>query len=312
LVADAILAAARAFGLPDGVFALLFDAGHEVGQALVSHPLIKAVGFTGSRAGGDALMRLAAARPEPITVYAEMGSINPVFMLPAIIGSQTEQIASGLHASFTLGAGQFCTNPGVVLLPAGEAGDALRDELIRKTEETVPGIMLNAGIGRAYEAGLERLKAAGASLIGQGQAGAEAGIATVLETDLATATGNRELLDEVFGASTLLVRYHGTQELAEFARSLEGQLTATLFGEPEELEQQRELLGILEHKVGRLIINEFPTGVEVGPAMVHGGPYPASSDGRSTSVGTRAIERFTRYVAYQNFPRELLPVELRG
>lgn len=309
----AILDAARACGLPEGVFSLLFDDGYGVGQALVQHPEIKAVGFTGSRAGGEALLQLASARPEPVPVYAEMSSINPVFVLPQALRTRAEAIADGLHASFTLGVGQFCTSPGVVLLEDGTAGDSLRNRLVAKTGETPSGTMLTSGICEAYERGLERMKAAGAQQVGQAQEGNSSGLgrAAIWEVGVDGVIGNSELLQEVFGPSTLLVRYNDKDDLLTFAEAMEGQLTATLQGEPDELPTYKPLIDVLERKVGRLIVNQFPTGVEVGPAMVHGGPFPATSDGRSTSVGTHAIERFTRYVAYQNFPQSLLPLELR-
>ena len=320
LAGEAILAAAAATGMPTGVFALLFDDGHEVGGALVRHPKIKAVGFTGSRTGGEALMRIAAERPEPIPVYAEMGSVNPVFVLPEAAAARGREIAEGLHASFTLGVGQFCTNPGVTLVPVGAAGDALRDELVTLTSATAPGSMLNPGICKAYGQGLERLRATGATRLAEGGAGptngdadspATTGVASVWETELATVRQQPELLVEVFGPSTLLIRYDDPAELPAFADAMEGQLTATMIGEPTELAVQQQLVASLADRAGRLIVNQFPTGVEVTPAMVHGGPFPATSDGRSTSVGTHAIDRFTRLVAYQNFPQALLPTELR-
>lgn len=313
MAAEAVLAAAAATGMPAGVFALLFDDGHEVGQALVRDARIKAVGFTGSRTGGEALMRLAAERPEPIPVYAEMGSVNPVFVLPEAAAIRSDAIATGLHASFTLGVGQFCTNPGVVLLPRGPAGDALRDALVRMTAATPGGSMLNQRVCESYSQGLDRLLAAGATRLGSGTpgAGATEGVAAVWEADAAAVTARPELLAEVFGPSTLLVRYEDDADLVAFADAMEGQLTATLHGEAAELARQGALVASLADKVGRLIVNQFPTGVEVTPAMVHGGPFPATSDGRSTSVGTHAIDRFTRLVAYQNFPQELLPLALR-
>ena len=313
LAGRVLLDAARACGLPEGVFSLLFDDGYEVGQELVQHPKVKAIGFTGSRAGGEALMRLAATRPEPIPVYAEMSSVNPVFVLPQALRARAEAIADGLHGSFTLGVGQFCTSPGVVLLEAGTAGDALRERLVAKTSEASGDTMLTPGICEAYGRGLERMKTAGAQRVGQGQEGtsSSSGRAVVWEVDVGDVAKNPELLHEVFGPSTLLVRYQGKDELLNFAAALEGQLTATLQGESDELRDYKPLIDLLERKVGRLIVNQFPTGVEVGHAMVHGGPFPATSDGRSTSVGTHAIERFTRYVAYQNFPQSLLPRELR-
>ena len=313
LVARAIVAAARGQGMPDGVFALLYDDGYDVGQALVRHPLVRAVGFTGSRAGGQALMRLAAERPQPIPVYAEMSSVNPVFVLPGATRRRPEEIADGLLGSFTLGVGQFCTNPGVALLEAGEAGDRLRDRLVDGARDAEAHAMLTAGIHRAFTSGLQRLAGEGARKLAEGRRAGSltAASAAVWETDVSSALANPGLTQEVFGPSTLLIRYRDDAELLAFAGAMEGQLTATLHGEPDEWERYRPLVAALERKAGRLIVNQFPTGVEVCRAMVHGGPYPATSDGRTTSVGARAIERFTRLVAYQNFPEALLPAELR-
>lgn len=313
MVADVIAAAADSTDMPPGVFALVMDDGHEVGAALVQLPQVKAVGFTGSRAGGDALAQLAAARPEPIPVYAEMGSVNPVFVLPQAAAERGAELAQGLFASFTLGVGQFCTNPGVVLLPRGDAGDGVADKLSDLTSAAQAGTMLNARVCQLYGQGLERLRQAGGEALAQGSRGTGPTEAapTLWQAPLAAALDNPQLLSEVFGPSTLLLRYDNEEQLLEFAEAMEGQLTATLQGQPGELADQAELVEALAAKAGRLIVNQFPTGVEVGPAMVHGGPYPATSDGRGTSVGTLAIDRFTRWVAYQNFPHELLPAVLR-
>lgn len=309
ILADAV----RAAGLPAGTFALLFDAGHEVGQALVRHPLAAAVAFTGSRAGGEALMRLAAERPHPIPVFAEMGSVNPVLILPGALQARGAAIATGLHASFTLGAGQFCTNPGVVLLEEGEAGDAFLATLAELTAATAAGSLLTPGICQSYGKGQERLAALGAERLAQGSAGtaATAACAAVWQVTAERALAEPRLLEEVFGPSTLAVRYRGEEELERLLCHLEGNLTASVHAEPDELRAVAPLLSLLETKAGRLLINQFPTGVEVCHAMVHGGPFPATSDGRSTSVGTRSLERFTRFVAYQGFPQEALPPELR-
>ena len=314
--AAAVLRAAAATGMPEGVFAVVYDDGIEVGEALVRHPGVKAVGFTGSRGGGEALVRLAAARPEPIPVYAEMGSVNPVFVLPGATAARPKDVAEGLHASFTLGVGQFCTNPGVVFVPQDRGGDELTERLVKLTNGTPAGAMLNARVCQAYKRGLEELERAGARRLAGGATGEgpNDGVAALWEVALEDLAAARELLGEVFGPSTLLVRYGEPDELPAVAATLEGQLTATVHGEPFELEPggvADALFQVLVDRAGRLIVNQFPTGVEVGPAMVHGGPYPATSDGRSTSVGTRAIERFTRYVAFQNFPEALLPPALR-
>lgn len=314
-VAAAVLKAADATGMPKGVFALLFDDGYGVGEALVRDPRIRAVGFTGSRSGGKALMAIASQRPVPIPVYAEMSSVNPLFVLPGAAEARGEAIADGVHSSFTLGVGQFCTNPGVVLLPLGAAGDMIRDRLAERTRATDPAVMLTAGICEAYGRGLDRLAVAGAHLVAEGPSGAggqahaalwEGPLAGVL----ADAHGSA-LLSEVFGPSTVLLRYQGASELIALADAMEGQLTATVHGEAAELAEQGALFAALERLAGRVIVNQFPTGVEVTDAMVHGGPYPATSDGRSTSVGGRALLRFTRLVAYQNLPQALLPEALR-
>lgn len=297
--------------LPAGVFSLLFDAGHEVGLALVQHPLIKAVGFTGSRRGGRALMDAAAARPEPIPVYSEMSSINPIVILPEALDKKAGEIAAGLQASVTLGVGQFCTNPGLVFLPQGAKGDAFLKDFSRLLQETPAGVMLTSGIGDAYQAGLQKQAQSGATShvrieTSDGKAGA-----ALAETTAAQLPENPALMEEVFGPSTLIVRYENGEELRQTLKIVEGQLTATLHATAEELMANGDLVSLLEDKAGRLLFGGFPTGVEVAPAMVHGGPYPATGDGRSTSVGTRAIFRFARAVCWQNFPDAALPDELK-
>jgi NADP-dependent aldehyde dehydrogenase len=277
---------------------------------------VAAVAFTGSRAGGEALMRLAASRPHPIPVYAEMGSVNPVLLLPGALDARGPAIAAGLHASFTLGVGQFCTNPGVVLIEEGAAGDTFLATLAGLAATTAAGPMLTPGICRSYEKGQDQLAALGAERLAQGLEGAAGiagtvGRAAVWQVSAEKAFAEPRLLEEVFGPSTLAVRYRDRSQLERLLRTLEGNLTATVHAEPDELRDAAPLLSLLETKAGRLLINQFPTGVEVCPAMVHGGPFPATSDGRSTSVGTRAIERFTRYVAYQGFSQDALPPELQ-
>lgn len=314
LAGRAIARAAHATGMPRGVFSLLFDDAHAVGVKLVRLPEIRAVAFTGSRTGGEALMRIAAERDVPIPVFAEMGSINPLFVLPEAAKARGEEIAEGLHSSFTLGVGQFCTKPGVVLVPRDDAGDALVRALAERTEDTTDTIMLNTGTSEGYERGLARLREAGAELVASGTVGTSSpacGVAALWEASLDDVTDTPALLHEVFGPSMLVVRYDDPSSLAGFARKLEGQLSGTIHAEPGELTAHRDLIESLADRAGRVILNQYPTGVEVGPATVHGGPYPATSDSRSTSVGTRAIERFTRWVAYQNFPVEVLPEALR-
>jgi alpha-ketoglutaric semialdehyde dehydrogenase len=290
--------------VPEGVFAIVF--GYEIGVSLVQHPAIRAVGFTGSRRGGKALMDAAALRPDPIPFYAEMGSVNPVFILPGAMRERAGEIAAGLQASVTLGVGQFCTNPGLVI---AQSASPFVDELRQKMSACAPAKMLTDGIAEAYRSGVARMAAA-EGVERMVSIDDEGGVALFV-TRAGTFLGNPMLAEEVFGPSTLVVECQGHEQLLDVARSLEGQLTVTLHATERDLEEHRDLLDIVETKAGRLIINGFPTGVEVTHAMVHGGPWPATSDGRSTSVGTRAIARFVRPVCYQNFPDSALPDELK-
>lgn len=315
LAGHAIARAARATRMPLGVFSLLFDDAHDVGVELVKRPEVRAVAFTGSRSGGQALMQVAAERDAPIPVFAEMGSINPLFVLPEAAKARGEEIAEGLHGSFTLGVGQFCTKPGVVLVPRGAAGDALVRALAERTEGTTDSTMLNTRTSDGYERGLVRLRDADAELVASGAIASSSpacGAATLWETDLDKVAARPALLEEVFGPSTVVLRYDLASSLAPFVRALEGQLTGTIHAERDELAAHRDLIESIADRAGRVIVNQFPTGVDVGPATVHGGPYPATSDGRSTSVGSRAIERFTRWVSYQNVPPEVLPEPLQN
>jgi NADP-dependent aldehyde dehydrogenase len=301
---------------PEGVFSMLFGSGREIGVALVQHPLVKAVGFTGSRAGGRALMDAAAARREPIPVFAEMGSINPVFLLPGALHQNAEGIASGLQASVTMGVGQFCTNPGLVFAENGPSTETFLHKLETSMAATPPGTMLTPGLCAAYRKGVEKfagipgVRRFGAVEADPGGGNAQAG-AALFVTGSETFFGNPALTEEIFGPSTLVVRCNSRQEMIEAAQNLEGQLTATIHGTASDLAANRDLVALLETKAGRLVFNAFPTGVEVCHAMTHGGPYPATADGRSTSVGTRAIERFVRPVCYQGFPDAALPDELK-
>jgi NADP-dependent aldehyde dehydrogenase len=281
-------------------------------MALVKHPLVKTVGFTGSRSGGRALMDAAAARPEPIPVYAEMGSINPVFILPGALAERADAIATGLHGSVTMGVGQFCTNPGLVFVEAGQAADTYLATLEKLMAATPAGTMLTPSICEEYQAGVKKFTGtAGVTRRAAVTADAGQGGAALFVTDAKTFLSNRGLMEEVFGPSTLIVQCTSRTEMLEAARTLEGQLTATLQATDADVASNGDLLAVLETKAGRLLVNGFPTGVEVCHAMVHGGPYPATADGRSTSVGTRAIQRFARPVCYQNFPDAALPDELK-
>ncbi len=313
LVGRAIQQSVRECGLPEGVFSLLFDAGTQVGTALVKHPQIKAGGFTGSRGAGRALMDIAAAREEPIPFYAEMSSTNPVFILPGALRERAEAIASGLHGSFTLGAGQFCTKPGMVFVPEGSEAAAFERKLQELVNAATPFHLLTRTIHSSYDSAIAGRKK-DAKLIAAGQAAAEdasfVASAALFETDAASFL--KSGLDaEIFGPTTLLVRHSRREQVLAIARGLEGHLTATIHGTEDDLREFADLLAILENKVGRLVFNSFPTGVEVTHAMVHGGPYPATSDGRSTSVGSAAIFRFARPVCYQGFPDGALPDALK-
>ncbi len=303
-------------GLPEGVFSLLLDSGTAVGVALVKHPLVKAVGFTGSHNAGRALMDAAATRREPIPVFAEMGSTNPVFILPAALRENGDNISTGMYKSFTLGAGQFCTKPGIVFLPENDDAATFVDKLKKSVLESGQFNMLTSGIRSAYQSATTRRKTeTGVKLLAARPSSAndqELGVdAALFEADTESFLRNPELAAEVFGPATLIVRHSARAQILELARSLGGHLTATIHGTDADLHEFRDLVAILKDKVGRLVFNGFPTGVEVSHAMVHGGPYPATSDGRSTSVGSEAIFRFCRPVCYQGFPEATLPDELR-
>lgn len=313
LVGTAVIEAVKRCGLPEGVFSLIFSKGYEIGQALVKNPHIKAVGFTGSRRGGRALMDIAAARAEPIPVYAEMSSVNPVFVLPSAMKTNFDAIATGLHASVTLGAGQFCTKPGFVILPQIDETKTFTAKFGELIAASAKHPLLTSGIKENYETlSSERLNVAPSySKAANEQLRGFDANPSVFETDAATFLANPDLEAEIFGPTTLFVQSSQKSELLEIAHNMEGQLTATIHGTPEDLLEYADLIAILETKVGRLVFNGYPTGVEVGDAMVHGGPYPATSDSRTSAVGTRAVDRFCRYIAYQNFPNEALPEELK-
>lgn len=312
MVGRIISRAAGETGMPDAIFTLLFDSGYEVGLAMVRHPAVKAVAFTGSRQGGCALMKAASERPEPIPVFAEMSSINPIVITLGALYERSEALAGGLQTSITLGVGQFCTNPGLILLPEGEAGDLLVEELSARLRQTPPGTMLTEGILQAYEQGVGRLvDTAGVKSHVCPVSGADTAGAALFETTASALAANPALTHEVFGPSSLIVRYRDAAELRGVLENLEGQLTATLHATEAEIGENLDLLDLMQTRAGRVILNGYPTGVEVAPAMVHGGPFPATSDGQSSSVGTRAIMRFVRPVCYQDFPAAALPLELQ-
>jgi len=316
LVGRAVRESVRECGLSEGVFSLLFDAGTRIGIELVKHPLVKAAGFTGSRSGGRALMDIAASRPEPIPFYAEMSSTNPVFILPGALRERGETIAAGLHSSFTMGAGQFCTKPGTAFLPVGCDDGPFRNKLRGLVEASAEFKLLTANIRSSYQSAIANRKSGGVATITAEapKPAPSSGFAVgsiLFEIESASFLNSTGLDAEIFGPTTLLVRDTKPDEMLEIARNLEGHLTATIHGTDQDLQDFAELISILERKVGRLVFNSFPTGVEVSHAMVHGGPYPSTSDGRSTSVGSQAIFRFARPVCYQGFPDRVLPDELK-
>lgn len=314
LVGKAIQAAVAGCGLPEGVFSLIHGDGRTVGQALIAHPAIKAVGFTGSRQGGMALVRAAAQRDEPIPVYAEMSSINPMFLLPDALAQRAVQIGHGFIDSLTLGSGQFCTNPGLVIALEGPALDKFCDAAATALQDKIGSTMLTPGIQAAFNEGVERLASApSVKLLARGQDGSTAcaGRAALFMTDAATFLSNPALEEEIFGASSLIVSCRDIGQFRQIAEYLDGQLTATMFLTEKDRDAAMALLPTLERKAGRILINSFPTGVEVSHAMVHGGPFPATSDSRSTSVGAGAIDRFLRPVCYQDLPAWLLPSALQ-
>jgi alpha-ketoglutaric semialdehyde dehydrogenase len=314
LVGHAILQAIKKCNIPEGTFSLVQGLAHEVGLGIARHPLIKAIGFTGSFRGGRALFDEAVARPEPIPVYAEMGSTNPVFILPGILQERKHDIARDLASSVTLGVGQFCTNPGLVFIQKSENANEFTTTLSKHIADTPAGTMLSEGILTNYQHGTNTLQTiTGVDVIAAGKS-TDSGFtasAHVFESDVKKFLSSPTLEEEIFGPSTVLILANDKNEILLAARKLHGHLTATIHGTPEDLRQYADLIHVLEQKVGRLVINGYPTGVEVCDSMVHGGPFPATTDSRATSVGTLAITRFTRPICYQNFPEELLPEELK-
>ncbi|MEM8803700.1 MAG: aldehyde dehydrogenase (NADP(+)) [Pseudomonadota bacterium] len=312
IVAEAIHAAIGKTGMPPGVFSLIQGGKRDVGTALVQHPLVKAVGFTGSLAGGRALFDLCAARPEPIPFFGELGSVNPMFLLPGALANRGASIAEGWAGSLTMGAGQFCTNPGIAVVIDGPDADAFVEAAKAALEPIAAQTMLTDGIAEAYRAGRDKIASS-------------SGVQDVLTTscDLRNATpylyattgtawlADETLGDEIFGPLGLIVRVADLEEMSAVARSLHGQLTCTLHMDNADTEAAQSLLPVLERKAGRILANGFPTGVEVADAMVHGGPYPASTNFGATSVGTMAIRRFLRPICYQNIPEAILPGDLQ-
>lgn len=311
LCGRAIRKAATDCGLPEGVFSLLFGSGTDLGAALVSHPQIKAVGFTGSEKAGRSLFDLAARRPDPIPVFAEMGSLNPVFLLPRALHERGQEIAAGLHGSVTLGAGQFCTKPGLVVSEKGEESHGIFAKLEELMSNTAPATLLNQHILASYNEGVRRMSASSTVRSSHSSPSETQAAAAVFSSSVEAFGKNADLGGEIFGPATLCLAADDRRQMLEFARGLGGHLTATVHGTAEDFAEYRELIEILETKAGRIVFNGYPTGVEVCASMNHSGPYPASTDSRFTSVGTAAILRFVRPVCYQNSPQEALPPELR-
>jgi alpha-ketoglutaric semialdehyde dehydrogenase len=312
VVAEAVLAAILRCDMPKGVFSLIQGGSRKVGEAVVTHPAIRAVGFTGSLAGGRALFNLCAARPDPIPFFGELGSVNPMFLMPAALTARGDAIAKGWAGSLTMGAGQFCTNPGIAVVIDGPEAAAFTAAAKAAVEPTPPQIMLTDGIASAYRQGRDRIAGT-------------AGVREVLTStcDLRQATpylfavsgddwlANHALGEEVFGPLGLIVTVRDFAQMLAVANSLEGQLTCTLHVDAADHAQAAALMPTLARKAGRVLANGFPTGVEVSEAMVHGGPYPASTNFGATSVGTMSIRRFLRPVSFQNMPEALLPEDLR-
>lgn len=316
LVGGAIARAVAACGLPGGVFSLIHGGGATVGIAMVKHPATTAVGFTGSHAAGRALFDAAASRPHPIPVFAEMSSLNPVFLMPAAMKARGAAIAQGLLGSFTLGVGQFCTKPGLVFAVRSADTDAFIGKLSELVRAAPNGTMLTSGIRDAFVENRCKVTAfSGVQPLASGSASADPtkteGQPSVATTTAANFLAHPALAAEAFGPFTLVILADKLAEFAACAAALEGQLTATVQADATDLADARPLLAVLEQKAGRIVVNGFPTGVEVSPAMTHGGPYPATTDTRFTAVGTAAMLRFSRPVTYQNLPDELLPSELQ-
>ncbi|NIJ53116.1 aldehyde dehydrogenase (NADP(+)) [Dyadobacter arcticus] len=315
LTAQAVVKAAKRTAMPDGVFSMLYDDGFEVGTALVKHPASKAVGFTGSFKGGMALYKLAQEREEPIAVFAEMGSVNPIVILPGYLKSNAEEFGKTLAASVTLGAGQFCTNPGLVFVTESEGLGVFEDSYQQEIENTASATMLTAGICKNYnklkqevfeQANVSELAISEKLSVGENQA--QASIARVSGKSF---IANPKLHEEVFGPFSLLIVCEDTEELLEAVSHLKGQLTATLMAQDEEISTYPGIVRKLSKISGRFILNGVPTGVEVCPSMHHGGPFPATADARFTSVGRHSILRFVRPQSYQGWPNSLLPNELK-
>lgn len=314
LMAKAITRGLVKFGAPEAVFGYIQGGSNAVGETLVKHPVIKAVAFTGSFHGGKALYDIGVSREEPIPVFAEMGSVNPVFALPAYLKSHTAEFASQYVASLTLGVGQFCTNPGLLLVIKDDTLTDFKRELSAAITQVGDAKMLHAGIEKSYTEAKSRLATQeGVASIGEGFAAQEnTAVAAIYAVSASVFLANKVLSEEVFGPTGLLIECEGVTEMETVIKALSGQLTITFAATEEDIRQHTSLLDIAQEKCGRLLFGGMPTGVEVVYAMHHGGPFPATTDSRFTSVGPDAVKRFLRPVSYQNWPDEFLPLELRN
>ncbi|OAN71293.1 2,5-dioxovalerate dehydrogenase [Rhodobacteraceae bacterium EhC02] len=311
IIAEAIHAAIANTKIHPGVFSLIQGGNRAVGAALVQHPLIKAVGFTGSLAGGRALFDLCAQRPEPIPFFGELGSVNPMFILPEAMAARGAALGRGWAGSLTMGAGQFCTNPGIAVVLEGPAAEAFVVSAAEALAQVAPQPMLTPGIAQAYRAGQARFAGSAAKPVFTSASEGRLASPNLFEVTVDQFVQDHGLREEVFGPLGLVVRARDLADLQRLAKAFDGQLTMTLHMDAGDLEAAQSLAPILERKAGRVLVNGFPTGVEVVDAMVHGGPYPASTNFGATSVGTLSIRRFLRPVSYQNFPTALLPEDLR-
>lgn len=317
LAARAIIAAAKRTNMPEGVFSMVQGRTTDVGTWLVQHPKIMAAAFTGSLGGGRALMDVAAARPVPIPFYAEMGSVNPIFVLPGALKGQKEQIATGFVSALTMGVGQFCTNPGVVAGMESEDWDEFSELVAKKVAEFAPATMLHAGIHSTYTTGIEsRDESEDLELLGKSSAKPDPeaceAAAYVYKTSQQGIMRDPSLLDELFGPTSTLVNCGSVEDMVAIADKIDGSLSASVHGTEEDLIEFRPLLKVLQRKAGRLIFNGYPVGIEVCHSIHHGGPYPAASHSFFTSIGTRCIQRFVRPVCYQDWPDAQLPMALQN
>jgi len=315
MVSSAVIKAAEKTGMPNGVFSNLNSGGIEVGQTLVQHPKVKAVGFTGSIRGGRALFDLAAKRDEPIPVLAEMGSVNPVIILPQALKNRAEDLAKTYSGSITLGTGQFCTNPGLIIGIKSEGLTNFVNTLAEEIVKVEPSCMLHPNIAGAYESNKANAMAqSGIEVLAGYEAEVKPNYARQVVTTVEgnTFLNNPTLHHEVFGPFSLVVQCENKEQLEEIIANLEGQLTGTIISDDNEIGTFTSIVNALQNRVGRIIFNGVPTGVEVCPSMLHGGPYPASTDSRFTAVGVDSIKRFVRPFSYQDWPNDLLPIELKN